>query len=62
MDVQKVGILLRWIGFCWKRDHAPCDEVPNAPDISPIFPTWNAKWAQVIVLLRLPLSVLGGGC
>ena len=45
-----------------RGDHAPCDEVPNVPDISPILPTWNAKRAQVIVLLRLPYSVVKRGC
>ena len=45
-----------------RGDRAPCDEVPNAPDISPILPTRNTERAQVIVFLRLLHSVARGGC
>jgi len=45
-----------------RGNHAPCDEVPNAPDISPILPTRNTERAQVIELLRLLHSVVRGGC
>lgn len=57
--VSQIDRLLKKHG---RGDHAPCDEVPNPPDISPILPTWNTEWAQVIVLLRLLHSIVRGGC
>ena len=45
-----------------RGNHAPCDEVPNAPDISPVRPTWNTERAYAIILLRLLHSVVRGGC
>ena len=38
-----------------RRDHAPCYEVPDAPEVSPIFPTRNTKR-----ILRLLPSARGG--
>ena len=57
--VSQINRLLEKHG---RGNHAPCDKVPNAPDISPILSTRNTEWVKVIVLLRLLYSVVRGGC